>query len=165
MWCRFATCAVRADALAKMRRFGLATSALLVGVLVPAAQLSEPSADIGRMIRDVSRALQAGNAPLFLAAFDRNAIDDFDALREQVTALVAQRRIASSVAVGTVEGGPDTWTVRVDWLLELTPRLDPGPLRQRRETLTLGVRKRGGRWKIVSGGPSKFFAAMLPSTP
>lgn len=111
------------------------------------------------MVRDASRALQAGNAPLFLAAFNRLPAPAFARLREQVTALAAQRRIASSVATGAPEGGPDEWTVRVDWLLRLSSKLDPGPLERREETLTLRVRKHGRRWKVVGCEPLEFFRA------
>lgn len=112
------------------------------------------------MVRDASRALQAGNAPLFLAIFDRKDFAEYRELREQVTALVAQRRIASSVAVQSIQGGPIDWTVEVDWLIELTHKLDPSPLEQRRETLKFHLRKRGRRWRVVGLRPVTFFAAL-----
>lgn len=140
------------------------------GIWLPAAAISlllypgtaqpDDTAQVRLLIRDASRALQAGNAPLFLAAFDRQEMPRFDVLREQVSALAAQRRIASSVESGPLEGDPNVRTVRVDWLLELTPKLDPGPLERRRTTLTLRVRKRGKRWKIVWLEPLEFFSAL-----
>ena len=112
-----------------------------------------------QVIRDASRALQSGNAPLFLASFDRRAMPGFAQFREQVTALTEQRRIASSVESALPEGGPDEWTVRVNWLLELTPKLDPGPIESRHETLLLGLRRKRDRWKIVRIDPGDFFAS------
>ncbi len=143
----------------------LACAALLVGPVPGAAQGGDGADRIALMVRDASRALQAGNAPLFLAAFERGSVPDFASFREQVTALAEHRRIASSVAAGPVEGGPEEWTVRVDWLLELAPKLDPGPLERRRETVTLKARKRGKRWKFVSLDRPEFFAALPRSVP
>lgn len=124
------------------------------------AQPTDARDQIRLVVRDASRALQAGNAPLFLAPFDRKAFAEYRELREQVTALVAQRRIASSVAVQSIQGGPTDWTVEIDWLMELTHKLDPGPLEQRRDILEIRVRKRGGRWLVVGLRPVTFFAAL-----
>ncbi len=147
------------------RRLAVALAALLAVPLPGLAQDEEAATRIALMVRDASRALQAGNAPLFLAAFDARSVADFASLRAQVAALAEHRRIASSVATGPVEGGPEEWTVRVDWLLELAPKLDPGPLESRRETVTLKVRKRGRRWKFVSLDPAGFFAALSRPAP
>ena len=143
----------------------LAGLALLAVPASGSAQGQDAADRIALMVRDASRALQAGNAPLFLAAFEPGAVPDFAAFREQVTALAEQRRIASSVAAGPVAGGPDEWTVRVDWLLELAPKLDPGPLERRRETVTLRVRRRGKRWKFVSLDRPDLFEALSRSPP
>lgn len=140
---------------------GIATLAVLLapGAFLAPAQDPADAAAIRQVIRDASRALQAGNAPLFLASFDRRSFEGFDRLREQLAALGAQRRIASSVDSGAPFGGPAEWTVRVDWLLDLTPRLDPGPVERRRETITVGMRKLRGRWRIVSLEPRAFFSS------
>lgn len=134
-------------------------AALSAATALGTAQGHSDKAAIRQLVRDASRALQSGNAPLFLAAFDRRAMPGFARFREQVTALTAQRRIASSVESTAPEKGPGEWSVRVNWLLELTPRLDPGPIERRHETLVLGLRRRGGRWKIVRIDPSDFFAS------
>lgn len=151
--------------MARGRRGSIACNvAALLGVAVAgAAQPTDAPGQIRLAVRDASRALQAGNAPLFLAAFEREEFAGFPELREQVTALAAQRRIASSVAVESVRGGPVEWVVEVDWLIELTHKLDPSPPEQRRDTLTLRVRKRGKRWRVVDLQPAAFFAALLDS--
>lgn len=133
--------------------------AVALFVALPGPAPADETARAQALIRDASRALQAGNAPLFLAAFDRREMPRFAELREQVTALAAQRWIASSVASGPLAGGPEIWTMRVDWLLELKPRLDPGPVERRQATLALELRKRNGRWKIARLKPVEFFEA------
>ena len=142
-------------------RFVAVAAGLSAATILGSAQDRDSADRIRQVILDASRALQAGNAPLFLSAFDRRAVPDFERLREQVTALAAQRRIASSVESGTPEGCPDECTVRVNWLLDLTPKVDPGPVERRSETLALGMRRRGNRWQIVRVEPSNFFASAV----
>ena len=137
----------------------LACVALCLALSLGAAADSDPPAGIRRAVQDASRALQAGNAALFLAAFDRKAVESFGTLREQVFALTAQRRVASSVEVRASPEDPDGWTVEVEWLLHLSHKLDPGPVERRESTVRLGMRRRAGRWKIVRIEPVGFFAA------
>lgn len=145
----------------------LALAAWLVAATpAPLPSQGEDVSDrIRTVVRDASRALQAGNAPLFMAAFDRQAFPGFQELREQVTALAAQRRIASSVEIGVPAGGPSEFTLRVDWLLELTPKIDPGPLEQRHGTLALLMVRRNGRWRIARLEPAGFFSSLREIRP
>ena len=135
--------------------------ACAVLALSPSVLADEDAArEIRLLIRDASRALQAGNAPLFLAAFDKRAFSDFPMLRDEVTALTAQRRIASSVESGSPVGAGGARTVRVDWLLDLTPKIDPGPLERRHESIVMTVAKRGGRWRVIGMQPAGFFRSV-----
>lgn len=145
---------------------GLGAIPLLVALMAsPTAarsQVSDPAIGVKRLLLDASRSLQSANAALFMGLFDRASFDGYAALREDIGALTAHRRIASSVSVGVPEGGPEQWTASVDWLLELTPKLDPGPVERRRQTLRVSVRKRGKRWRIVGLAPVGFFAPTQP---
>lgn len=136
--------------------------ALMASPMAARAQVSDPAISIKRLLLDASRSLQSANAALFMGLFDRASFDGYAALREDVGALTAHRRIASSVSIGVPEGGPEQWTANVDWLLELTPKLDPGPVERRRQTLRVSVRKRGKRWRIVGLAPAGFFAPTQP---
>lgn len=117
----------------------------------------ETAASIHLLIRDASRALQANNAALFLSKFDLQSSAGFDDLSVEVRALAAQRRIASSVESGPLRTNSAGPTVTVDWMLRLTPLLDPGPVEDRREKLSLRFAKRNGKWKIVALEPIAFF--------
>lgn len=130
----------------------------LAGAVCPGQDAGGAGA-IRLLVRDASRALQSGNAPLFLALFDPHAMADFGRFGDEIFALAAQRRIASSVKSDPPQGGPEECTVRVDWLLDLTPKLDPGPVERRHETVVVGLRRRGKRWRIVDVEPREFFAA------
>lgn len=118
---------------------------------------SDEAASIRLVIRDASRALQAGNAPLFLSKFDSRSMQRFDDLRMSVEALTAQRTIASSVENGPPRVENDERIVSVDWLLQLTPISDPGPVEIRQESLSLRFAERKGKWKIVTLEPVEFF--------
>ena len=132
---------------------------LLIAMPAAFAAGGGDSVSIRRLIRDASRALQAGNAPLFLAAFDRESLADFGHLSDEVFALTAQRRIASSVENGPIEQDGEFRIVRVDWLLQLTPMLDPGAVEKREQEILLRLTKRKGRWKIVAIDAPEFFRA------
>lgn len=149
---------------ARCRRSGavFAVVALLASPTAARSQGSDPATGIKRLLLDASRSLQSANAALFMGLFDRASFDGYAALQEDIGALTAHRRIASSVSVGVPEGGPEQWTANVDWLLELTPKLDPGPVERRRQTLRVSVRKRGKRWRIVGLAPAGFFAPTQP---
>lgn len=146
----------------RIRRRRLLAAIVLAGLLVSAtaslAQDSDPEAAIRRLVLDASRSLQSANAALFLGLFDRRSLNGFQELQDDLRALTAHHRIASSVAVGLIEGGPEQWTANVDWLLELTPKLDPGPVERRRQTVRVSVRKLGRRWRMVGLAPTEFFA-------
>ena len=150
--------AAGAVSLVVLASFALAAPAT-VPSQEPTAADSDAVAGIGDLVLDLSRALQAGNAPLFLAAFDRRAFGGFQRLREQVTALTEQRRIASSVESGQPVGAAGSWSVRVNWLLELTPREGVGPIERRHEVLVLRLVRGGKRWRIADLEPADFFAA------
>ena len=65
-----------------------AFSLLLGGWVTAAAQQRDPETEAAvRRLMDASRALQAGNAALFLSFFDRKRVADFGRLREWIRAL------------------------------------------------------------------------------
>ncbi|HSH15802.1 MAG TPA: hypothetical protein VLD18_07200 [Verrucomicrobiae bacterium] len=115
------------------------------------------SAEISRMVRDASRAIQAGNAASFLNYFERDEFADFPTLRSHVTALASQRQIASSIEITELENSGDGYELRVSWILQLTYTGDPGPVESRRESVACSVRKFGKSWKIVHLEPVLLF--------
>ncbi len=117
----------------------------------------DETAAVYLLIHDASRALQANNAALFLSKFDSRSMAGFDDLSVQIRALAVQRRIASSVESGPVREDDDGVAVTVDWLLQLTPLFDPGPVETRQESLSLRFAKRKGKWKIVALESIDFF--------
>ena len=109
------------------------------------------------LIRDASRALQAGNAPLFLSAFDRKKMPGFDQFEANILALLAQKSVSSSVELGplTVEG--DQVSVSVDWLLQLSPRHEFGQIETRHEIVAIRLARMRGKWKLIALAPPELF--------
>jgi len=133
---------------------------LLACVIVAAlgTQSSDASRrDLLRTLHDASRALQAGNAALFLGCFDPSRFPGYARLQEDVVALTRQSDIASSIEVQTVEARDDNHAVTVDWLLQIRPAGGPGPAEQRRETISLRIQMENGKPRIVGLTPADFF--------
>lgn len=119
----------------------------------------EPRKAAIEVLRRASRALNAGNAGLFLRAFDKQATARFAAIQNNVVALCATRGIASSIQVNELREEEGQFRARVDWLLQLTAANGLGPVETRRETVVVALRMAGKRWRIVGWEPVAFLAA------
>ena len=135
----------------------LAGLVLLVAAGAPGQQQRGDSEQIGRMVRDASRALQAGNAASFLGYFDSDEFAGFAELRKNTVALTAQRQIASSIEIAAFEQIESGYRIRVNWLLQLAYTGDPGPVETRQQLLTCVVNRQSISWKIVDLDPVSFF--------
>ncbi len=130
---------------------------LLLAALLIAQTPDAPAGNLGRVLRDASRALQARNAALFLGYFDARQVPDYARLESHVVALTQQADIASSIEISGVEAEDKAQRVTVDWLLQLTPASGFGPATQRRERVILRFSGGSGKPKIVSLAPIDFF--------
>ena len=147
----------RAAARTACRFTALAGLVLFIAASAPGQQSRGDSEQIGRMVRDASRALQAGNATSFLGYFDAGKFAGFAELRKNIVALTAQRQIASSIEITGFEQIESGYRVRVNWLLQLTYTGDPGPVETRQELVTCIVKRQSNSWKIVDLDPVSFF--------
>lgn len=109
------------------------------------------------MLRDVSRALQARNAALFLSHFDRKRFAAYSQLESNVVALSGQKDIASSIRIVEVAADGEDFLSRVDWLMQISPLERPGPIETRRHVITLRVVAAGKKWRIVGLDLVDFF--------
>ena len=135
----------------------LAGLVLLISASASGQQSRGDSEQIGRMLRDASRALQAGNAAGFLGYFDPDEFAGFAELRKNTVALTAQRQIASSIEITEVEQIESGYRVRVNWLLQLAYTGDPGPVETRQALLACVVKRQSKSWKIVDLDPVSHF--------
>src|SRR5580704_3066928 len=137
------------------RRFRLPTACVL---LVFATSLF---ADAPREIIDVFGAMAAAltdnNLPEFMGAFDKD-MPGYGKLKTDVTALMTQANISSSIEPIKDEGDDTTHKVDLDWFLQVRSLIAAGPIVNRREVIHCELRKQGKHWKIVSLQPMEFFA-------
>ena len=98
-----------------------------------------------------------GNVPQFMAAFSKD-MPDYDTLKDNVTALVSEGEISSTVEPLSEEAGDLTYKIDLDWLLQVTSLEPGGPLVRRREVVHCEFRKEKKHWKIVALKPLDFFA-------
>lgn len=89
--------------------------------------------------------------------FDKG-MPGYDNLRTQVTALVNQADVTSSIEPVEEQGDETTYRIDLDWFLQVRSLLDNGPIVERRQIVHCQLRKDKKDWKIVSLQPIEFFA-------
>jgi hypothetical protein len=132
--------------------------ALLLAAL--AASLRADSADqVWDVIGAMAAALSNTMGAEFLGFFDR-AMPGLPELRVNVTGLLTQLKIESSIDLVSNEGDDQKRTVEVDWLLRMRNRDDDSvsDATRREERVKFRFAKQGKRWRIVSLEPLSFFA-------
>ena len=144
----------------------------LAGSLAPfVADLRADSAqEVWDLFAKMAAALSAANPQEFLTAFDKS-MPGYQKLRENVTALISEFELQSSVDFNKDDGDDRKRTVEADWLLILRP-LDSANFKnahaevlasaQREQVLKCTVTKEGRKWKVVSLEPLDFFAPPAP---
>jgi hypothetical protein len=98
-----------------------------------------------------------GTAIPFLSFFD-SKMPGYETLRTNVTALVNQADLQSTLDLLSNEGDDRARTVEVDWTLRITDLATSVTTSQRRERVKCRVEKQVKKWRIVSLEPLAFFA-------
>ena len=118
---------------------------------------ADSSSDVIDLIGTMTAALTEVDVPAFMDAFDPN-MPGYDDLKNQVTALVNQAEVTSSVEPVQQNGDDEKRTIDLDWFLQVRSLLNDGPIVQRRQVVHCELRKEKKKWKIVSLKPLDFFA-------
>ena len=124
------------------------------GASLGTAQASETA--VSRMLRDVSRALQARNAALFLSHFDRDRFEAYAQLEANVVVLMEQKELGSSIRIVELAEDGEFFRGRVDWLLQVSPLGRTGAIETRRSTIDVRVARDGKKWRIIAFAPVDF---------
>jgi murein L,D-transpeptidase YcbB/YkuD len=136
----------------------IARSVCLLACCFALSQLrADSSSDVIDLIGSMTAALTEVDVPEFMDAFDPN-MPGYDDLKNQVTALVNQAEVTSSVEPVQEGGDDDKRIIDLDWFLQVRSLLNDGPIIQRREVVHCELRKEKKKWKIVSLKPLDFFA-------
>jgi hypothetical protein len=136
-----------------MRRCGAALVCLAAATCLAA----DPSREVLQLFTEMAASLSAGNAREFLAAFDP-AMPGYGKLRQNVTALVAQGDIESSVEIAADEGDAQKRALELDWRMRVKREQAATAGIPRQQRLKVRVEKRGKKWKVTWLEPLEFFA-------
>ncbi len=98
-----------------------------------------------------------GNVSRFMSAFSKE-MPDYATLESNVTALVRQAEVSSSIQTVSEDGDDQARTIDLDWVLEVRSLEQDGPIVRRREVIHCELRKEKKHWKIVALKPIDFFA-------
>jgi hypothetical protein len=123
---------------------------------------ADEAQDVWSVLTDAASALSEGSAMRFLALFDRS-MPDYRMLEANITALVNQDRVQSSIELLSDEGDSTTRMVELDWFLQVVEQQDTAGLIRRRERVRCRLAKRGKKWLITSIEPLAFFAPLRPA--
>ena len=135
------------------------STARIAALLCLAAAFASADAhdDVIEVVTSLAGALTEVNVTRFMAAFSKD-MPDYGTIEKDVTALVNQAEVTSSVEP-VQEGGDDAQrTIDLDWFLQVRSLLNDGPIVQRRQVIHCELRKEKKKWKIVSLKPLDFFA-------
>ena len=108
-------------------------------------------------VNGIGPSLVRGNVSRFMSAFSKD-MPDYATLESNVTALVRQAEVSSSIQTVSEDGNDQARTIDLDWVLQMRSLQEDGPVVRRREVIHCALRKEKKHWKIVSLMPIDFFA-------
>jgi hypothetical protein len=127
-----------------------------------AALAADAHDEVIELFTSMAAALTAVDVPQFMGAFDKN-MPEYGRLMTNVTALVNQADVASSITPLKEDGDGQKRSIDLDWLLEVRSLEQDGPLVRRREVIHCELEKGKKHWKIVSLKPLEFFEPAKPT--
>jgi hypothetical protein len=112
-------------------------------------------------VNGIGASVVRGNVSKFMSAFSRD-MPDYETLESNVTALVMQAEVSSSIQTVSEDGDDQARGIDLDWVLQVRSLEEDGPVVRRREVIYCQLRKEKKHWKIVSLKPIDFFAPPKP---
>jgi len=132
-------------------------NAALLACLAFASARGDAHSDVIDLFGSLAAALTEVNVPAFMDGFDKD-MPGYGDLKNQITALVNQADVTSSIEPVQEQADNTQYTIDLDWFLQVRSLLDNGPIVERREVVHCELRKQKKKWKIVSLKPLDFFA-------
>jgi len=130
---------------------------LLLLPLAACCRAADPAREVLELVADAAGSLSAGNAALFMKAFDPG-MPGYAKLRENVTGLIAQGDVQSFIDPVEDEGDYRRRVARFDLTLRIGRGQPSASSTSRQQVVKCTVEKRGGKWRIVALEPIEFFA-------
>ena len=136
----------------------IARRAVLIVLACSALARADALSEIVDLVAGMAAGLANDRPDEFMNGFDRD-MPDYGKIRANVTALVAEAEVTSSVQPVKDEGDASRHSIDLDWLLQIKSRAaDAGPLVRRQQVVHCELVKEKKRWRIVSLTPVDFFA-------
>ena len=121
---------------------------------------ADPASDVVDVFASMSAALSSNNPPGFMKSIDAE-MKGRDELSRDVSALLNQADIGSSLEFRANDGDGKTRTVEIDWYLEIRSREIDAPLIRRRKTVRCKLEREKKGWKVISLDPISLFAPVI----
>jgi hypothetical protein len=118
---------------------------------------ADSAADVWDLFTSLASALSDSNVSGFMGAFDP-AMPVFQQLRDNVTALVREVQVQSSIEILKNEGDDRGREVELDWLMDLVQAESGAASARREQNVSARLGKTGAKWRITSIEPVAFFA-------
>jgi hypothetical protein len=133
------------------------TRRILFTVLAGSCLHGDDEQQIWDLFTDMAAALSAGNAGEFLSSFN-HAMAGYDNLETDVTALLVENEVRSSIELVRDEGDSTARVVELDWAMQIVDMQDARSVTPRRDRVRCQVVKQSKKWRITSLTPLTFFA-------
>jgi hypothetical protein len=138
----------------------MARSLALVCIAVAFAS-ADAHDDVIEVVTSMAGALTEVNVTKFMEAFSKD-MPDYGTIETNVTALVKQADVSSSIQPLMEDGDDQARKIDLDWTLEVRSLEQDGGIVRRRELVHCDLRKEKKRWKIVALKPLEFFEPAKP---
>ena len=132
------------------------TRRVLFAVIAGSCLHADEEQQIWDLFTGMAAALSAGNADEFLEPFNR-AMPGYDSLEADVTALLLENEVRSSIEMISDDGDSTARVVELDWSMQIKDMQDAGAVTQRRERVRFQLVKQKKKWRITSLAPLTFF--------
>ncbi|MEO7145672.1 MAG: hypothetical protein ABI165_19435 [Bryobacteraceae bacterium] len=116
---------------------------------------------VTKLLAQAAGALSGNNLAAFVKTLDPS-MPGYAKLTNEVTVLLAQAEVISSIEIRGDKGDDNTRDLDLDWYLEINSQTPEGPSARRRQIVHCRVARRAKRWKIVALDPVAFFSPLNP---
>jgi hypothetical protein len=113
--------------------------------------------DVIEVVTSMAAALTAVNVPQFMRSISKD-MPDYETIQNNVTGLVRQSEISSSIQPVNEAGDDQARSINLDWALDVRSLEQDGPIVRRRQIIHCELRKEKKHWKVVALKPVDFFA-------
>ena len=125
--------------------------------LTAALACADAHDDVLEVVTSMAAALTEVNVAKFMEGISKD-MADYETIENNVTALVRQAEVTSSIQPVNESGDDQMRSINLDWSLEVRSLEQDGPIVRRRQVIHCDLRKDRKHWKVVAWKPVDFLA-------